>query len=158
MPQDADGDGCTWEEEAFGAPAPKPGSTCASPDACYDDSTWYDFFDVPVPANPDPGPSGPRNGTVTLSDVLGVLAYVGTAAGGGASTNANGVSYDSLKDGDWNGDTVVDVGDRVGLRYDRSPSLEPNPPHEADAPDGAVNLQDVLVVLAQVGLDCSGPP
>ena len=44
-----------------------------------------------------------------------------------------------------------------GQDCDRSPSLEPNPPWDADPPDGAVNMADVLAVPAQVGLACSGP-
>jgi len=44
-----------------------------------------------------------------------------------------------------------------GQDYDRSPSLEPKPPWDAGPPDGAVNMADVLAVLAQVGLACSGP-
>jgi hypothetical protein len=68
------------------------------------------------------------------------------------------VDYDSLKDEDWTGDTVVDAEDKVGLRYDRSPSAEPNPPWAAGPPNGAVSLSDVLAVLAQVGLACGGEP
>ena len=153
---DSDGDGCTWEEEAFGAPAPKPGSTCTAPDTCYSDSRWYDFYDVPVPANNDPTPNGSPNGSVNLQDVVGILKYVGTLDNGPSNGR---VDYDSDKDGDWNGDTVVtEEGDQVGLRYDRSPGPLPNPPYDAGPPDGTVNMQDVVVVLKQVGLDCSGPP
>jgi hypothetical protein len=93
---------------------------------------------------------------VTLGDALVAHFYVGAAQGRGA--NPNGVAYDSLKDGDWNGDTVLDAGDRVGLRYDRSPSAPPDPPWDAGPPDGAVSISDVLVVVAQVGLSCAGPP
>jgi hypothetical protein len=91
-----------------------------------------------------------------LQDLVGVLKYVGTSDNGPSNGR---VDYDSTKDGDWNGDTVVtEEGDQVGLRYDRSPGPLPNPPWDAGPPDGAINLQDVVVVLAQVGLDCSGPP
>ncbi|MFQ5879465.1 MAG: flexitail domain-containing putative surface protein, partial [Dehalococcoidia bacterium] len=138
---DTDGDGCTdGEEAAMG----------------FDPGAWYDFYDVPVPAAPDPTPSGVRNRAVNFEDVLAILIYVGTEVDGDA--NLNGVDYDSLKDGDWNGDTVVDAGDKVGRRYDRSPSPPPNPPADAGPPDGAVNFQDVLAVLQQLGLGCSGPP
>jgi hypothetical protein len=99
---------------------------------------------------------GGKNGAVNLQDLVGVLKYVGTSDNGADNGR---VDYDSTKDGDWNGDTVVtEEGDQVGLRYDRSPSPSPNPPRDAGLPDGAINLQDVVVVLAQVGLDCSGPP
>jgi hypothetical protein len=153
---DLDGDGCTAFEETFGAPPPMPGSTCTSPASCYSDSTWYDFYDVPTPANPDPTSSGARDGKVDMSDVLAVLFY--SSADEGGPPNAAGVDYDSLKDGDWNGDTMVDASDRVGLRYDRSPSSAPDPPAEAGPPAGSIDLADVLAVLAQFGLDCTGAP
>jgi outer membrane protein assembly factor BamB len=148
-PPDSDGDGCTDSEELAGAPAPKPGSTGA-----YDPMDPYDFYDLPVPAEPDMTPNGPKNRAVTIADVLAVLFYVGTSDGG--SLNGNGVDYDSVKGScDWNADTAPD---KEGLCYDRSPSALPNPPWDAGPPDGAVSIQDVLAVVAQVGLDCSGPP
>jgi acyl-homoserine lactone acylase PvdQ len=138
---DSDGDGCAdLEEDALG----------------FDPLAWYDFYDVPVPANPDPEPNGDRNQAIGLGDVLAVLFYVGTYDGDSGLPNPNGAYYDTSKGScDVNGDTVPD---REGLCYDRSPSAEPNPPWDAGPPDGAVSIQDVLVVLAQVGLDCSGPP
>ena len=148
---DTDADGCADGEEPAGAPAPKPGATGA-----YDPLAWHDFYDVPVPAVADPAPNGPKNQAVTMGDVLATLSYFGACDG--CPPNASGVDYDSLKDGDWNGDTVVDASDKVGLRYDRSPGAEPNPPWEAGPPDGAVTMSDVLAVLAQVGLSCAGPP
>jgi hypothetical protein len=156
---DADGDGCVNLEEKFGASSPKPGSTCAGPEACDSDSRWYDFYDVPVPVRVDPAPSGPRNRGINLQDVVAVLAYVGTSDGG--APNPKGVDYDSDKGIDTNGDTVAEIPpDDVpdGRSYDRSPGPLPSPPFDAGPPDGAVNLQDVVVVLKQVGLDCSGPP
>jgi len=141
---DDDGDGCADGEEPSGAPAPKPGSTGA-----YNPLAWYDFFDVPVPALPDMTPNGPTNQAVAVDDVLAVLFYVGTYEGDGGTPNANGVSYDVDKDGD----TVKD-----GQAYDRSPSAGPNPPWDAGPPDAAVAMDDVLVVLAQVGLSCIDPP
>jgi RHS repeat-associated protein len=93
---------------------------------------------------------------VTVSDVVGVLKYVGTYDNG--PPNGNGVGYDSLKDGDWNGDTVLDEDDKVGRRFDRSPSATPSPPHEAGAPDGYINVQDMLLALAQVSLACGKQP
>jgi hypothetical protein len=148
---DSDRDGCANGEELAGAAAPAPGSTGA-----YDPLAPYDFYDVPAPANPDPIPNGTVNQAVTLADVLAVLFYVGTFDNGGP--NSNGVDYDSLKDGDVNGDTALTELDEAGRRYDRSPSPLPNPPLDAGPPNGAVNLSDVLANLAQVGLSCAGPP
>jgi hypothetical protein len=115
---------------------------------------YWDFYDVPVPANRDPTPNGPRNRAVNMADVLAVLFYVGAYNGDGGAPNGNGVSYDSYKDADWNGDTVVNSGDKVGLRYDRSAGAPPNPPWDAGPPSGAVAMNDVLAVMAQVGLSC----
>jgi hypothetical protein len=136
---DSDGDGCTAaQESAMG----------------FDDTKWYDFYDVPVSANPDMTPNGPRDKAVTMSDVLAVLFYVGAHDGDGGAPNPNGVAYDSVKGScDWNSDTVPD---KEGLCYDRSPSTEPDPPWDAGPPDAAVTMSDVLAVLAQVGLTCSG--
>ena len=113
----------------------------------FNPSAWYDFYDVPVPANRDPAPNGPRNRAVSLADVLAVLWYARAADDG--VPNGNGVDYDSDK----NGDTIED-----GRDYDRSPGMPPNPPWDAGPPDGAVTIRDVLGVMGQVGLDCSGPP
>jgi hypothetical protein len=136
---DSDGDGCTAAQEAG---------------LGFDDTKWYDFYDVPVPANQGTTPNGNRNKTVSMGDVLAVLCYVGEAAGHG--------SYDSTKDGDWFDGTnqvmypdgVVDDWDKVGRRYDRSSSAQPNPPWDAGPPNGAVSMSDVVAVRAQVGLDC----
>ena len=76
-----------------------------------------------------------------------VLLYVNAYEGG--PVNPNGVDYDSDK----NGDTVKD-----GRDYDRSSSPLPNPPWDAGPPNGAVNMPDVLLALAQINLNCSGPP
>ena len=138
---DDDNDGCADGEEVAAAPAPKPGSTGA-----YDPLAWYDFYDVPVPANNDPTPNGTRNRAVNLQDAVGVLNYVGSSDNGPSNGR---VDYDSDKDGD----TIDD-----GRDYDRSPGPLPNPPYDAGPPDGTVNLQDVVVVLKQVGLACTGVP
>jgi hypothetical protein len=148
---DSDGDGCANGEELGGAAAPAPGSTGA-----YDPLAAHDFYDVPVPANPDPAPNGSSDRAVNLSDVLAVLFYAGASDNG--KPNANGADYDSLKDGDTNGDTQITELDEAGRRYDRTASPAPNPPFDAGPSNGAVNLADVLAVLAQVGLDCNGPP
>jgi hypothetical protein len=141
---DSDGDGCANGEELAGAAVPAPGSTGA-----YDFLAYYDFFDVPVPANPDPAANGPKDGAVAMDDVLAVLFYVGTFDGDGGVKNPNGVAYDSDKDSD----KVKD-----GRGYDRSPGSPPNPPWDVGPPNGAISMDDVLAVLAQMGLDCGGPP
>jgi hypothetical protein len=130
---DTDGDGCAdnQEETTMGG---------------YDPTNGQDYYDVPVPANADPTPNGTKNKAVNLSDVLAILLYVPSSAGG--PTNINGVDYDSDK----NGDTQAD-----GLDYDRSPSPAPNPPYDAGPPNGAINLSDVLAALAQVPKSCSSP-
>ena len=60
-----------------------------------------------------------------------------------------GVDYDCDKDANGTAD---------GLDYDRSPSTPPNPPWEVGPPNAGVGFDDVGAVLAQTGLDCSGPP
>jgi hypothetical protein len=117
----------------------------------FNPNAWYDFYDVPVPANLDPIPNGTRDKAVNFGDVLAVLFYTGTLQSGacGDKPNGNGVDYDCDK----NGDTIAD-----GVDYDHSPSLPPNPPWDAGPPDGAITFSDVLAVLAQVGLSCGGPP
>jgi hypothetical protein len=133
---DSDGDGCTDAQEAAMG---------------FNSTAWYDFYDVPVPANPDPIANGPKNRAITMGDVFAVLRYVGTKDNG--AVNLSGVDYDSVKGScDWNGDTTPD---EEGRCYDRSSSVAPNPPWEAGPPDGVVNMADVLAVLAQVGLTCS---
>jgi parallel beta-helix repeat protein len=131
---DTDGDGCDDGREYVSMPGFSP-------------LAWYDVYDVPVPANADMTPNGPKNRAVDISDVLAVLTYTGATDNG--PPNGNGVDYDSDK----NGDTVED-----GRDYDRSPSPAANPPWEAGSPNGAIDMSDVLTVLAQSGLDCSGPP
>jgi hypothetical protein len=126
---DSDGDGCADLTET---------------ERGFDYLTSFDFFDVPVPSRLDPAPNGARDRVVNVSDVLGVLFYVGTAEND--VPNSNGVDYDSDK----NGDTTKD-----GRDYDRSPGPLPSPPWDAGPPDGAVNMVDVLAVLAEVGMDCS---
>jgi hypothetical protein len=151
---DNDGDGCSWYEEGFGSPSPSPGSTCTAVQPCYSDSVGYDFYDVPVPVNPDPTANGSRNAAVDMSDVLAGLRYVGTKDGG--LPNPNGLDYDSIKGScDWDADTTPD---KEGLCYDRSSGAPPNPPWEAGPPNGSIDISDVLAILAQVGLNCSDPP
>jgi len=147
---DTDGDGCTCGEELSqpndGLPPLLPGETGG-----FNPAAWYDFYDVPVPANPDPTPNGPKNQAINMGDVGAVLFYVPSNPSGtcGDDPNANGADYDCDKDSD----TVPD-----GQDYDRSPSAEPNPPWDAGPPNNAVNMGDVGAVLPQVPLDCSWPP
>jgi hypothetical protein len=154
---DPDDDGCVDAEEQAGAAAGKPGSTGA-----YDPTAWYDFYDVPVAVRRDAqGANGVKNRAVNVQDVVAVLKYVGTFDGG--PENSNGVDYDSIKGVDLNGDTTNDIVPPLhpieeGQKYDRSPSPLPNPPYDAGPPSGAVNVQDVVAVLKQVGLSCAGPP
>jgi len=116
----------------------------------FNSNAWYDFYDVPVPAYSDPTPNGTKNRAVNFQDVVGVLKYVATEDGG--PPNAAGVDYDSVKGScDWDADTAPD---KEGVCYDRGPSPLPYPPQDAGEPTGAVNFQDVVVVLNQVGLDC----
>ncbi len=136
---DTDGDGCGDGKEAS---------------IGFNPLNYYDVYDVPVPANPDPKANGPEDRVVTMADVLAVMLYVGANEGG--PPNGNGVAYDSIKAScHINGDTVPV---KEGLCYDRSSSPPPNPPWDAGPPNGAVDMSDVLGVLAQVGLDCTGPP
>jgi hypothetical protein len=154
LDSDTDADGCADSEEL---PIWPPGQGKPGNTGRYDPLAWYDFYDVPVPANPDPTPNGFRNKAIDIGDVLAALFYAG--ANDDDVPNGNGVDYDSTKDGDWNGDTVVtEAGDQVGLRYDRSPGSAPSPPNEVGPPNGAIDISDVLGVVAQAGLDCSEPP
>jgi Bacterial TSP3 repeat len=153
---DGDSDGLTNRQEFdLGADPCKPdtdGDGCADGEEVpigYNPLRPYDFFDVPVPANVDPIPNGTRDKSITLSDAVAILRYVGAFDGDGGALNPNGVAYDSAKMG---------AGTKAGLDYDRSTSPLPDPPWDAGPPDGTVNLSDVLVALAQVGLDCSPPP
>jgi CSLREA domain-containing protein len=129
---DNDGDGCTAEQEAAMG---------------LDDTKWYDFFDVPVPAVADPGANGNRNHAISMGDVLAVMFYLGTQDNGPSNGN---VDYDSVKGScpDWDGDTNAEEG----MCYDRR---GPPPP---GLPDGVVNAQDVVLALQQVGLDCGAAP
>ena len=137
--QDADRDGCARSEESPGAPAAaNPGRTCpVGSNVCYQDSAWYDFYTVPVPALTG-GPGGTYDTAVTMSDVLAVLAYVGATPAKPIYNTDN--NYNMVKD---------------GLEYDRSPSFAPDPPADAGPPDAAITMGDVLAVLAQVGRSCS---
>jgi len=148
---DTDGDGCTDLEELGDNPALGGDRN---------PSFAYDFYDVPVPAKPDPTPNGPKDKAITMSDVLAVLSYVGARVG--YPPNPNGLDYDSDKGVDTNGDTIADIppdGVPDGRDYDRSPSSPSSPSWPfSGAPDNAVTMGDVLAALPQVGHYCTAPP
>jgi hypothetical protein len=150
---DTDGDGCADGEEFF-----------LSIDR--DPLVPWDFFDVPTPVFADPTANGSRNKAISLADAGAALFYVG-ASNGNPNPNSNGVSYaGGLKDGDWfnaatgmfHPDGVIDSFDNVGRRFDRTPSTTSGKPYRSAPPNGAVALQDVAVLLVQVGSSCVGPP
>lgn len=142
---DTDGDGCADIEEVGNDSALGGNRNPLDP---------WDFFDVSVPARADPAPNGPKSKAISLADVLAALMYVGAYEGGPA--NGNGLAYDSDKGVDTNGDTVADIppdGVPDGQAYDRTPAWP-----FSGAPNGAINLSDVLAVLYQVGHNCVNPP
>jgi hypothetical protein len=145
---DSDGDGCTDPQEKIMG---------------FDPLNHWDFYDVPLPARADPMPNGAKNRAVGIDDILGVLFYAFAEPTGvcGDNPSASGVDFDCDKGSDTNGDTVADIapdGVADGLEYDRSPSAEPNPPWNTGAPSNVVDITDILAVLSQFGLDCTGVP
>ena len=108
----------------------------------------WDFFDVPVPVLRTGDTSGVRSRTVTLSDVIAVLYFVGTSAANPNQTNGNGAIYGS----DFNANGITD-----GQEYDRT---IPNSakPYRSGPPSGAVQIGDAIVALNQVGANCTAPP
>jgi hypothetical protein len=132
-----DNDGCTDLKETAGNPALGGDRDPLAP---------WDFFDVPAPAGPAVGQNGGliltqasvRNRVITLQDVGVVLAYVGRSS----------ASPDYAQDA--NSDGYAD-----GVQMDRTPSTNVTKPWRSGAPNGAVSLQDVGVVLAQVGHRCT---
>jgi len=132
---DSDRDGCAEGKEVGLNPISGGGRNPLNP---------YDFYDVPVPTAFNGGTLANRDRAVSiLNDVLAVLEYSGTTAGG--ACNSLGRCYDQ----DRNSDGQVD-----GILYDRSAG-----PVWSDAPDRAVTiLTDVLLVLAQSGQSCTAAP
>ncbi len=108
-----------------------------------DPRNLWDNFDVPVPALSPSTTTGVRDNITTLGDVLAVLKYVGTTAGGGP--NVNGVTYNA----DVNGDLIPD-----GVDYDRTPSVIPGKPWRTGPANSVVSLNDVILVLGTVGTQC----
>ena len=107
-----------------------------------DPSDPWDFYDVPVPALNATNGTGTRDGAVTISDVMAVLNYDGTRAGGPA--NDRGASYDA----DLNHNGIPD-----GREYDRSGAILAH--WRSGAPDGSVTISDVVIAVAQVGDRCA---
>ena len=139
--RDTDGDGCAdGREVRLLTYAPNAGGD-------RDELSRWDFYDVPAPALSASSPGGARNRAVTLADVQAVLAYVGARDD---AAQVGGVrDYDS----DYNANGLED-----GREYDRAPSWNLQKPWQSEPPNGAVALQDVQSVLAQVGHSCVGAP
>ena len=106
----------------------------------------WDFFDAPTPALTAANGAGIRSGAVTLADVIAVLYYVGTSAANPTQANGSGVIYGS----DWNLNGVQD-----GKEYDRAPSSDASKPWRSSAPNGSVSIADAIVMLNQVGANCT---
>lgn len=140
---DTDGDGCADGEEYIGTNV----SHLFGGDR--DPASPWDFFDVPVPAL-GMAPASSRDRTILLSDVLAIVAYIGTTRGAGA--NGSGLRYDSDIDQD---------GQPDGSEYDRTPYATFGGAlrwWRAGPPDGSVTLQDALVALGAIGDSCRLPP
>jgi hypothetical protein len=140
---DTDNDGCAdGEEHPSVSMVPAQGGD-------RDPLVGWDFADVPTPTGTTPGTDGKtylvgtsvRNKAVALADVGVVLAYVGRTSASAYYT------------ADGNNDTIQD-----GLQLDRTPSTTFGKPWRSAAPNGAISLQDVGVVLSQVGHNCNPPP
>ena len=140
------GDACDFDNDNDGCTNTKEGGADWHTGGQRDGTSPWDFADMPVPALLPTATTGVRNRFVTLADVLADLTYVGTSAGNPNTANANGAKYGS----DINGNGVID-----GKEYDRTPSSNPAELWRSGAPNGFVTLADVLVVLAQVGTNCS---
>lgn len=104
----------------------------------------WDFADVPTPALPMAGAA--RNGAVSLADVGAALSWVGRVNNGPPDTS--GHDYDD----DTNANGVED-----GAEYDRTPAGMPLGTLSGP-PNGAISLQDVGVILNQVGDSCTAAP
>ncbi len=133
---DTDGDGCTDLQETGGDLMLGGQRNPHDP---------YDFYDVPVPAIADPTPNGARNAVVDIGDVLAVLFYA--FADDNGPPNSNGVDYDSMK-GSCSINNVP--GQEEGLCYDRTAVFP-----LSGAPNGAIDIGDVLAVLGQFTHDCT---
>jgi hypothetical protein len=101
----------------------------------------WDYADMWTPALMSSGSLvGGRDGVVTLNDASAVLAWVGAVNGG--APLPSGRDYD------------MDVNENViedGAEYDRTPGATQG---RSGPPNGAVTLQDVMVVIDQAGDRC----
>lgn len=116
---DRDGDGCSNARE-LGQDETLGGRR--------DPDNRYDFFDVPLPPGA-PG-TGSKDRVISLEDIMGVIAKVGTLAGGPA--NPSGQVYNPDFDRTYLGPEPWDLG----------------------PPNGAVDVSDVLFVINQFGHSC----
>jgi hypothetical protein len=127
---DSDGDGCTDAQENGQDELLGGRRDYLNP---------YDFFDVPLPPG-DPG-TGERDRAVNIVDITAVLAKFGT--------------HDNGTPGDFSDDPLNSSGQRYNPDFDRT-SLGPDP-WDSGPPDGAINILDVVVVVAQFGHSCATP-
>lgn len=104
----------------------------------------YDFYDVPSPVLRPGQTTGAHDHLVTIGDVIAVMYYIGTQAGGG--TNTNGVSYDT----DLNGNGIVD-----GQEYDRTFGGYGSKLWLTGPPNGTVTIGDAILALGHVGDNCN---
>lgn len=129
---DSDGDGCTDGAE-FGPWAQAGGRR--------NPTNYWDFFDTP-----------PRDGSVAVGDLLGVVRRFGTTGSGAIDAlstprvgAASGRAIDAL----------VSPPLAYDAAFDRSPPSSPNAePWDLGPPDGAITAGDVLLLLAQFGHAC----
>jgi hypothetical protein len=80
---------------------------------------------------------GIQDSVVNIFDLASDISFVGAEAGGGA--NSKGFFYDN---------DLNNNGQRDGLEFEAANGLA----------SGAINLFDVLAVIAQVGDSCTAPP
>jgi hypothetical protein len=128
---DSDNDGCSNRREgATGAVQAAGGNR--------DATNRWDFYDVDLPV------AGVlvRNKVVNINDTIAILAYIGTNSGNPFGLNASGKNY--------GGDENLDGVKNFEI-FDRSPGVA----GMTGAPSGAVNINDAIANLAQIGANCS---
>jgi hypothetical protein len=130
-PTDTDGDGCTDQRELQAA----AGSEFTG--GLRDPASAYDFFDVPLPPGP-PG-TGARDRVANILDIIGVLAKFGT--------------HDNGTPNDFSDDPANSGGQRYNPDFDRT-FVGPAPWNTGPG-DGANNIFDVILALAQFGHGCA---
>ncbi len=95
-----------------------------------------------MPLPPGPPGTGTKNGAINIFDALGVLAKFGT--------HDNGTPEDFTDDPPNAGGQVYNPD------FDRT--LKGPDAWNSGPPNGAINIFDVLRVLAQFGHSCLAPP